>query len=146
MSIPFDISGATATSLSLNFSLQGFLDRAPDLTVRQSLELMRPHMPELWLKSSVFDNMLDANSWEMEQIHVAYLEDPQLKLAVRIYTLEHPYPVHSKFNLPFLDKARSPTLLEPYAPYAKLLLRATHALMKQPQYLYEGPGHRLLRI
>jgi hypothetical protein len=142
MSIPFDISGATATSL--NVSLQGFLDRAPDLTVRQSLELMRPHMPDL--NPSDFDSMIVANMWEVEQIHIACLEDIELKLAVRIYTAQQPYAVYRKLNSSFLDKARSPALLEPYAPYAKLLLRATHALMKQPQYEYDGPGYRLPRI
>ena len=39
-------------------------------------------------------------------------------------------------------QARSPKLLELHAPYAKLLLRATHELMKQPQYTYEGPAYR----
>ena len=136
MSIPFDISGANAASL--NFSLQGFLDRAPDLTVRQSLDLMRPHMPDL--NPSDFDSLLVANLWEVEQIHIACLDDVELKLAARIYTVDQPYAVYRKLNPPFLDKARSPALLEPYAPYAKLLLRATHALMKQPQYAYEGPG------
>ena len=37
---------------------------------------------------------------------------------------------------------RSPLLLQHYAPYAKLLLRATHQLMKQPEYAYEGPAYR----
>ena len=39
-------------------------------------------------------------------------------------------------------QGRSPKLLEQHAPYAKLLLRATHQLMKQPQYTYEGPAYR----
>ena len=43
-------------------------------------------------------------------------------------------------------QARSPKLLEHYAPFAKLLLRATHELMKQPQYTYEGPAYRCPRI
>ena len=41
---------------------------------------------------------------------------------------------------------RSPKLLELHAPYAKLLLRATHELMKQPQHAYEGPAYRLLPL
>ena len=43
-------------------------------------------------------------------------------------------------------QARSPKLLEQHAPFAKLLLRATHELMKQPQYTYEGPAYRCSRI
>ena len=43
-------------------------------------------------------------------------------------------------------QARSPKLLEQHAPFAKLLLRATHELMKQPQYTYEGPAYRCPRI
>ena len=43
-------------------------------------------------------------------------------------------------------QARSPKLLEQHAPFAKLLLRATHELMKQPQYTYEGPAYRFPRI
>jgi hypothetical protein len=43
-------------------------------------------------------------------------------------------------------QARSPKLLEQHAPFAKLLLRATHELMKQPQYTYEGPAYRGLKL
>ena len=43
-------------------------------------------------------------------------------------------------------QARSPKLLEQHAPFAKLLLRATHELMKQPQYTYEGPAYRLPHV
>ena len=43
-------------------------------------------------------------------------------------------------------QARSPKLLEQHAPFAKLLLRATHELIKQPQYTYEGPAYRCPRI
>ena len=39
-------------------------------------------------------------------------------------------------------QARSPKLLEHYAPFAKLLLLAVQALMQQPQYFYEGPAYR----
>ena len=37
---------------------------------------------------------------------------------------------------------RSPLLLQHYAPYAKLLLRATNQLLQQQEYAYEGPAYR----
>ena len=92
----FDISG---TSVS---ALQGFLDHAPDMTVRDSLQLMRPHLTGL--TPAVLDNILVANEWEVAQIPIAGLVDEELKLAVRIFTVEAPYPVYRKFNDPFFDK------------------------------------------
>ena len=102
----FDISG---TSVS---SLQGFLDHAPDLTVRQALQLMRPCLPGL--TPSVLENILVANAWEVAQIAIAGLADEELKLAVRIFTIEAPYPVYRKFNDPFFDKVPPPPPLTPH--------------------------------
>ena len=96
----FDISGSSVSSL------QGFLDHVPDLTVAQSLELMRPRLPGL--TPSVLHNILVANTWEVAQIATAGLTDEELKLAVRIFTIEAPYPVYRKVNDPFFDKVAAP--------------------------------------
>jgi hypothetical protein len=53
----FTISG---TSVS---ALQCFLDHAPDMTVRQSLQLMRPHLTGI--TPADFDSILVANEWEV---------------------------------------------------------------------------------
>jgi hypothetical protein len=41
------------------------------------------------------------------QIPIAGLADEELKLALRIFTVEAPYPVYRKFNDPFFDKVNS---------------------------------------
>ena len=102
----FDISGSSVSSL------QGFLDHVPDVTVAQALELMRPHLPGR--TPSVLHNILVANTWEVQQIVIAGLTDEELKLAVRIFTIEGPYPVYRKFNDPFFDKV--PWLPTPSPP------------------------------
>ena len=103
----FDISGSSVSSL------QGFLDHVPDVTVAQALELMRAHLPGL--TPSVLHNILVANTWEVRQIVIAGLTDEELKLAVRIFTIEAPYPVYRKFNDPFFDKV--PWLPNPSPPH-----------------------------
>ena len=102
----FDISGSSVSSL------QGFLDHVPDVTVAQALELMRAHLPGL--TPSLLHNILVANTWEVAQIVIAGLTDEELKLAVRIFTIEAPYPVYRKFNDPFFDKV--PWLPTPSPP------------------------------
>jgi hypothetical protein len=117
-------------------SLQNFLQHTPDVTVRQALTLMMPHMPGFSV--SMLEDVLVANAFEVSHIHVAGIDDAELKLAVRIFTIEHPYAVCYPFNDAFYDKNRSPQLLESFAPYAKLLMRAAHCLMGQAQHVYEG--------
>ena len=126
----FDISG---TSVS---SLQNFLDPTPDVTCRQALLLLLPHSPGL--SSKQLDDMLLANGWEVQHIHVPGLTDHELKLAVRMFTVEQPYPLYRTFNNPFFDKVqlppphpppsltlapqnRSPQLLQHHAAYCLLL-------------------------
>ena len=67
---------------------------------------MRPCLPGL--TPSVLENILVANAWEVAQIAIAGLADEELKLAVRIFTIEAPYPVYRKFNDPFFDKVPPP--------------------------------------
>jgi hypothetical protein len=55
--------------------------------------------------------MLVANGWEVQQVQVAGLADLELKLAVRMFTVEQPYPLYRSFNNPFFDKV--PPLLPP---------------------------------
>ena len=71
--------------------------------------------------------------------------------SVKVKHTPHPLPPPILPLFVFADdllrmQARSPKLLEHHAPFAKLLLRATHELMKQPQYTYEGPAYRCPRI
>jgi hypothetical protein len=125
-------------------SLQNFLQHTPDVTVRQALTLMMPHMPGFSV--SMLEDVLVANAFEVSHIHVAGLDDAELKLAVRIFTIEHPYAVCYPFNDAFYDKNRSPQLLESFAPYAKLLMRAAHCLLGQAQHVYEGAAYRGLKL
>ena len=60
---------------------------------------------------SVLEDMLIANGWEVQHIHVAGLVDHELKLAVRMFTVEQPYPLYRSFNNTFFDKV--PPLLPP---------------------------------
>ena len=55
----------------------------------------------------------------MRQIIIAGLTDEELKLAVRIFTIEAPYPVYRKFNDPFFDKV--PWLPPPSPPSLRRL-------------------------
>jgi hypothetical protein len=48
--------------------------------------------------------MLLANGWEVQHVHVPGLVDQELKLAVRMFTVELPYPLYRSFNNPFNDK------------------------------------------
>ena len=101
----FDISG---TSVS---SLQNFLAPTPDVSCRQALFILLPHCPGL--VPSVLEDMLIANGWEVQHIHVAGLVDHELKLAVRMFTVEHPFPLYRSFNNPFNDKVQPPPPLPP---------------------------------
>ncbi len=136
----FDISGTSVASL------QNFLDPTPDATCREALFLLLPHCPGL--HPPVLDNMLVANGWEVQHIHVPGLTDFELKLAVRMFTVELPYPLYRSFNNPFFDKVptplppssslhpcapstvtpvaqnRSPLLLQHHAAYCRLPLRS----------------------
>jgi hypothetical protein len=51
---------------------------------------------------------------------VAGLVDHELKLAVRMFTVEHPFPLYRSFNNPFNDKVSTPVpfypLLSPPSP------------------------------
>ena len=58
---------------------------------------------------SVLEDMLIANGWEVQHIHVAGLVDHELKLAVRMFTVEHPFPLYRSFNNPFNDKVHPPS-------------------------------------
>ena len=121
----FDISGSSVSSL------QGFLDHVPDVTVAQALELMRAHLPGL--TPSVLHNILVANTWEVRQIIIAGLTDEELKLAVRIFTIEAPYPVYRKFNDPFFDKVPClPTPSPPHCAACRLCRRFTAYAGAQP--------------
>jgi hypothetical protein len=110
----FDISGTSVASL------QNFLEPTPDFTCRQALFFLLPHCHGLAPKK--LDEMLVANGWEVEQVQVAGLADYELKLAVRMFTVEQPYPLYRSFNNPFFDKNRSPQLLQHHAAYCHLLL------------------------
>ena len=92
VTLHFDISG---TSVS---SLQNFLQHVPDMTVREALDFMRPHCPGL--TAGMLNDLIVANGWEVAQISIKCLFDEQLKLAVRIFTIEAPYPVYRLFNEP----------------------------------------------
>jgi hypothetical protein len=52
--------------------------------------------------------MLVANGWEMQNIHVPGQADFELKLAVRMFTVEQPHPLYRSFNNPFFDKVPNP--------------------------------------
>ena len=96
----FDISGTSVASL------QNFLDTTADITCRQALFILLPHCPGL--APSVLESMLVANGWEVQHVQVAGLVDQELKLAVRMFTVELPYPLYRTFNNPFFDKACTP--------------------------------------
>jgi hypothetical protein len=75
--------------------------------------------------------MLVANGWEVQQIHVPGLTDFELKLAVRMFTVEQPYQLYRSFNNPFFDKVPRPftpphptplCFLHPCAPSAVTLV------------------------
>jgi hypothetical protein len=51
--------------------------------------------------------MLVAHGWEVQHIHVPGLVDFELKLAVRMYTVEQPYPLYRSFNNPFNHKVQA---------------------------------------
>ena len=99
----FDISGTSVASL------QNFLEPTPDVTCRQALFFLLPQCHGLTPKK--LEEMLVANGWEVEQVQVAGLADLELKLAVRMFTVEQPYPLYRSFNNPFFDKV--PPLLPP---------------------------------
>jgi hypothetical protein len=104
----FDISGTSVASL------QNFLNPTPDATCREALFLLLPHCPGL--HPPVLDNMLVANGWEVQHIHVPGLTDFELKLAVRMFTVEQPYPLYRSFNNPFFDKVPPPPPPSPSTP------------------------------
>jgi hypothetical protein len=60
--------------------------------------------------------MLVANGWEVQHIHVPGLTDFELKLAVRMFTVEQPYPLYRSFNNPFFDKVPPPPPPSPSTP------------------------------
>jgi len=99
----FDISGTSVASL------QNFLVPTPDVTCRLALLSLLPHCPGL--APQTLEDMLVANGWEVQQVQVAGLADLELKLAVRMFTVEQPYPLYRSFNNPFFDKV--PPLLPP---------------------------------
>ena len=99
----FDISGTSVASL------QNFLEPTPDVTCREALFFLLPQCHGLAPKK--LDEMLVANGWEVQQVQVAGLADLELKLAVRMFTVEQPYPLYRSFNNPFFDKV--PPLLPP---------------------------------
>jgi hypothetical protein len=140
----FDICNSVS---SQNFSLQGFLDHVPDLPVRQALELMHLHLRDS--NPSVLDDIFRSYSHVMSEIPIAGL-DLDLKLALYIYLeeemqLQHGISVRRELNKAFFE-LRSPHSLQPYAAYAKILLRAVLEVMKQPQHSYEGPAYRASAI
>jgi hypothetical protein len=120
----FDISG---TSVS---SLQNFLASAPDVTCRQALFILLPLCPGL--TQAVLEDMLVANGWEVQHIHVPGLVDQELKLAVRMFTVEQPYPLYRSFNNPFFDKVSAPPL-PPLSPPSTALTPAPQK--RSPQLL-----------
>ena len=99
----FDISGTSVASL------HNFLVPTPDVTCRLALLSLLPQC--FGLAPQTLEDMLFANGWEVEQVQVAGLADLELKLAVRMFTVEQPYPLYRSFNNPFFDKV--PPLLPP---------------------------------
>jgi hypothetical protein len=91
----FDISGTSVASL------HNFLNTTPDVSCRQALLSLLPHCPGL--TPAALDDMLFANGWEVQNIQVAGLMDQELKLAVRMFTVEEPYPLYRSFNEPFFN-------------------------------------------
>lgn len=153
----FDISGSSVPSL------HNFLLATSDMTVRDALKIVRPHISGL--TDSVLKEMLADNGRWVEQVQMACLAGQELKLALRIFTI-----IETPFNDPFYNKVTdalcmippphlftpgpclfsylgplqlcSPEFLEDFAPFAKLLLHAVQALMQQPEYVYDGPAYR----
>ena len=52
----------------------------------------------------------------MQHIHMPGLTDFELKLAVRMFTVELPYPLYRSFNNPFFDKVPLPPPPSPSTP------------------------------
>jgi hypothetical protein len=131
----FDICSSVSTQ---NVSLRNFLDDVPDLPLRQALELMRPCLadPSLIDEAVVHSQHLHM----MMQTGLAPVAglDRDLELSLRMYFV---LPIHlfRELHKAFLT---GPQRLQPYAAYAKMLLRAMLAVMKQPKLCYDGPAHR----
>jgi hypothetical protein len=87
----FDISGTSVPSL------HNFLLATSDMTVRDALKIVRPHISGL--TDSVLKEMLADNGRWVEQVKIACLAGQELKLALRIFTI-----IETPFNDPFYNK------------------------------------------
>lgn len=92
----FDIS---QTSVS---RLHNWLAVIPDVPLRQALEQLLPYCPGL--SSGMLADMIESNGSEVATITVHGFVDQDLKLAIRMFTVEEPFPIYAWFNEPFFNK------------------------------------------
>jgi hypothetical protein len=94
----FDLSD---TSVS---ALQHFLDSAPDEPIEKALMILLPYCDGL--SRDMLVDMIEANKFEVQHISIAHLPDVELRLAIRLFTVNEPFPLYRWFNAPFFEKVR----------------------------------------
>jgi hypothetical protein len=92
----FDISGSSVSAL------QNFLDWVPDVPLEEALEILRPYCTGL--SRELLQSMIVSNKFEVQHVSIACLPDVELKLAIRLFTVNEPFQLFRWFNRPFFDK------------------------------------------